>query len=343
MDRIEFVTGLLVLLTCACGTEAREAPLLQRVELVEEHMGTSFRVVVFAAREADGWQAASAALDRVRALDERLSDYAPESELSRLSASAGSGASVPCSDDLWNVLLAGQAVAEATGGAFDVTAGPLVRQWRRGARQHELPDPEDLERAMASVGWTLLRLEPEARTAQLLAPDMRLDLGGIAKGYALDEAVAVLEAAGIESALVDGGGDIALLGHPPGEPGWSLALQSPFEDEPPLACLLAGGAVATSGPAYRGSDIDGVRYSHLIDPRTGEALTRSATVSVRAPDAMTADAVASAISVLGAQEGLAWVETLPGVEACVWEGGKGDGEPCLSSGFPRTMIAPTAR
>lgn len=348
MERIGFVTVLAALLACACGVgadrdESSGAVALERVEVSGDHMGTRFRVVVYAPDAASGREAASGALDRVRALDARLSDYDPESELSRLSRTAGSGEAFRCSEDLWRVLVAAQRFAEATGGAFDATAGPLVRQWRRAARQGEVPESGDLARARSAVGWRSLRLEPEARSALLVKPGMRLDLGGIAKGFALDEALAVLSAAGIERALVDGGGDVALLGSPPDGGGWTLALQDPRAGAAPLACQLSGGALATSGPAYRASEIDGVRYSHLIDPRTGQALTRAITVSVRAPDGMTADAVASAVSVLGAEAGLTWVETLPSVEACVWEAGKADGEPCLSSGFPRTMLPPAAR
>ena len=138
MGRIGFVTALAALLAPlagGCGGGGPAGPPLERVELVEAHMGTEFRVVVYADHPALGLAAASHALDRVRALDDALSDYDPESELSRLSATAGSGRAVPCSDDLWRVLVAAQGFAEATDGAFDVTVGAVVRQWRRAARQ----------------------------------------------------------------------------------------------------------------------------------------------------------------------------------------------------------------
>lgn len=293
-------------------------------------MGTRFRVVVVHRDPERGRAAARAALDRVAELDERLSDYRPESELSRLSRASG-GAPVPCSPDLWRVLALAAQVAERTGGAFDVTVGPVVRLWRRAGRRGELPGEEELEEARRRTGPDLLQLDPAHRTARGRVPGMRLDLGGIAKGDALDQALEVLRSHGAAAGLVDGGGDVAVFGAPPEAPGWTIAVEGLG---PGAHVVLRGGALASSGDAYRAVEIAGVRHSHLIDPRTGRALLGSRAAGVLARDAALADGLASALCVLGVEPGLALLEALTGVEGWIQEEGIRGGEPCLSSGFP---------
>lgn len=295
-------------------------------------MGTTFRVVLYARDEARADRAAEAALARIEALDGRLSDYDPESELSRLSRGEP-GTPRPVSADLFTVLATAREVSARTGGAFDVTVGPLVRPWRRAARRGELPDPERLERARASVGWRWVELDEATRTVRLAEPGMRLDLGGIAKGYALDEALAVLREHGVARALVDGGGDVAASAPPPGRDGWSLGLD--VGGGPAGTVRLRDAACATSGDVHRSVEIDGVRYSHVVDPRTGLGVTHGRAATVIAPGGATADAWASALCVLSPERGLALVEALPGVEARVWQ--KGGARTCDSSGFAERM------
>jgi thiamine biosynthesis lipoprotein len=209
-------------------------------------------------------------------------------------------------------------LAERSDGAFDVTVGPVVRLWRRARRRHELPDPDRLAKALELVGCQKLRLDPKARTAQLMKPGMLLDLGGIAKGYAADEALATLKRYGIESALVAGGGDIAVGSAPPGKAGWRIAIASL---EPPGIAnpkskiqnlLLRDAAVSTSGDAEQHVEIGGVRYSHIVDPKTGMALTGRSSVTIVAPNCTTSDGLATAVSVLGPERGLELVKDTPG-------------------------------
>lgn len=302
-----------VLLACACA-----GPALERREYERPAMGTSFRIVLFARDGARADAAAEAAFARIEQLEETLSDWSPSSELSRLSRSSlpvrGPAGPVPVGADLFAVLAEAQRMAERTEGAFDVTVGPYVRLWRRSFRQLELPQAERLDRAASSVGRQHLRLDPRARSAELLAADMRLDLGGIAKGYAVDQALRVLEDAGVARALVDGGGDVAAGEPPPGRAGWRVALRT-GAPAAATAIELARGAAASSGDAFRFATIDGVRYSHIVDPRSGWALRTPIAATVLAADGMTADALASALCVLGPEAGLALVETLSGVEA----------------------------
>ena len=268
-----------------------------------------------------------------------MSDYRAESELMQLSRHAATGEWVPVSEDLGRVLVAAQAVSASSGGAFDVTVGPLVRLWRRARRQERAPTPEAIEEALCAVGYRKLELAQGGREVRLEAPGMRLDLGGIAKGYALDEALESLRAEGIEAALVDGGGDVRVGAAPPGRPAWRVRVDSPDE---PLWLELVDSAVATSGDAYRFVELEGVRYSHIIDPRSGRALAQQATVSVIAQDGMTADALASAASVLGPREALAWLRAERGVQArWIWLE-NGALRSCETPGLTRKMAAAPA-
>lgn len=274
---------------------------LQRFAFEEPHMGTPFRIVLYASDSTTAQQAATAAFARVAVLNQALSNYIPDSELMQLAATAGSGSAVPVSDDLWIVLEAAQHFADETNGAFDVTVGPLAKLWRKAFRRNTMPETDALAKAKSRVGYRHMALDAEHQTVALHMADMVLDLGGIAKGYAVDEALAVLKSLGITSVLVDGGGDIALGDAPPGAQGWRISIAAlnangTLEEE---EHLLANRTVATSGDTYRFLQVGHTRYSHLIDPHSGLGVTHQALVTVVAPSGMEADALASAISVMG--------------------------------------------
>ena len=153
-----------------------------------------------------------------------MSDYDPESELRRLCDTAGERKAVHVSPELWKVLEHAQQVSRQSGGTFDVTVGPVVRLWRRARRQKELPSPQALRQARELVGYQFVRLDAGRQTVELLKKGMRIDLGGIAKGYAMDEALAVLQRHGITRALVEAGGDMRLGDPPPGRAGWRVGI-----------------------------------------------------------------------------------------------------------------------
>ncbi|MEX0714416.1 MAG: FAD:protein FMN transferase [Pirellulales bacterium] len=326
-----------------CGAAAVE-PALDRYEFQEVHMGAPIKIVLYAADEAFANAAAAKAFERIGHLDKLLSDYDPDSELSRLSRTAGLGQEVEVGRELWFVLSRAQKLAEATGGAFDVTVGPYVRLWRRARRQSELPDPARLAQARQAVGYRNLKLDPGRRTARLLAPGMRLDLGGIAMGYAADEALEVLAGHGVSRALIDASGDIVAGEAPPGRDGWSIAVAALGKpDSPPSRyVLLRHAAVTTSGDAFQFVEIDGVRYSHIVDPRTGLGLTESMSVTVVAADCMTADSLATAVCVLGPEKGLALIEDTAGAAGLLVRRVGDRVETAESSGFDRFEIGPMA-
>jgi thiamine biosynthesis lipoprotein len=289
-----------------------------RFQFSQTEMAVPVEVVLYAPTQALATRAAQAAFDRIAALNRVFSDYDTQSELMRLAATSGEGATVPVSDDLWCVLARAQQISQASRGAFDITVGPVVRLWRRSRRQKELPPSGQLREALSHVGYEKIRLIPEGRKVELTAKGMRLDLGGIAKGYALAAALEVIRQQGIRAAMVHAGGDSALGDPPPGRTGWRIGVGMLKSDAPPLEYLsLANTSVASSGDMWQYVEIAGCRYSHIVDPHTGVGLTGRSNVTVVAADGATADALATAVSVLGPQRGLALIDATPGAAALV--------------------------
>jgi thiamine biosynthesis lipoprotein len=280
-------------------------PRLTRFTFTEPHMGTRFKIVLYAADEATANRASQAAFTRIAALDGIMSDYKSTSELMQLCDKAG-GPPVKVSEELFFVLERGQEVSRLSDGAFDVTVGPVVRLWRRARKSHQLPDSGELAKALSLVGYKNIRLDAKGRTAQLLKKGMRLDLGGIAKGYSADEAIKTLKQHGITSALVAAGGDIAVSASPPGTDGWTIGI-APLEDpnsKPSRYLVLHDAAVSTSGDAEQYVEIDGKRYSHIVDPKTGIGLLGQHSVTVVAHQGITSDSLTKVVSVLGPKRGL---------------------------------------
>ena len=285
---------------------------LERFERTEAHMGTAARIVLYAVDKEQADRAFQAAFARIRQLDSALSDYKPDSELNRL-CREGWRKPVRVSSDLFRALDAAQALARETGGAFDITAGPVIRLWRDARRKGERPEAGQWDAARALTGYHKLTLVPASRSATLQLPGMHLDLGGIAKGYAADEALLVLRRHGIRRALVAVGGDIVLGDPQKGEAGWRVGIEHSGAPGFSKVLRVANCAVSTSGDAEQFLDSSGVRYSHIVDPRTGIALRNQSAVTVVAPDGITADSLATAISVLGMPRGKALAQSRKGV------------------------------
>ena len=296
--RLVFSLGLFFI---ALGQALGQA---ERHEFSRPLMGMTFRIVVYAEAKPLAKRASDAAFDRVAVLNKIMSDYDPSSELSKLSDLAGSGKAARISDDLYRVLDAGQALATNSVGAFDVTAGAATQLWRRARRLKRMPPEYVIENARKASGYRALKLDEDAKTAELTKPGVRLDLGGIAKGFALDEALKVLREHGLRQVLVSAGGDIAAGDAPPLKPGWKIALLGLKENAAAEFIWVSNGAVATSGDLFQVLELDGKRHSHIVDPRTARAITEQRLLHVLAPTAMQADSLATAISVLGHNDGM---------------------------------------
>jgi FAD:protein FMN transferase len=299
----------------ASGSRDLSAPLT-RFQQTQVHMGMSFGVVLYAPNATVANQALQEAFARIEALNAIFSDYDPASEVSRLCDRAPTEQPVPVSRELAEVLAAAHQLSRQTDGAFDVTVGPLTKLWRRARRNYQLPDPERLQQEQAAVGFDKMTVDPEARTVQLHVPRMRLDFGGIVPGYAADEALKVLARHGCTRALINASGDLTLGDPPPGETGWKIDI-APLEPKgkPSRTIRLANAAVSTSGDAFQFVEIDGRRYSHIVDPRTGYGLTRRSSVTVIAPNGLLADSLATAVSILGPERGLELIEKRQGTAA----------------------------
>ncbi len=314
---------------------------LHPYEAVEPHMGTLFRIKLYAADQGQAQQAFRAAFARISELDDILSDYKPDSELNRLSRNAFHHP-VHASDDLFRVIRASQRLSEETGGAFDLTIGPLTHLWREARKNKRIPDSASLEEAKAKCGFRKMHLDYPHHTVELDREGMQLDAGGIAKGDAADQALLILGRCGIQSALVAASGDLAFSDPPPGEAGWKIGVDSLDNVQAPFTriLLLANGAVSTSGPEEQHFDAGGVRYSHIIDPNTGLGLTHEITVTVAASRGIDADSMATAVSVLGAARGLAFIEKQPDAAAIIVTSESGRLDQAESARFRKLQGAP---
>jgi len=332
--------GILWLFAAGTGVLAFAEPL-KRFQFSQVEMAVPIKLVFYATDDQSANGAAKAVFDRFRQLNRILSDYDPDSELNRLCRSAGTGAAIPVSEELWTVLTVAQQIAQQSEGAFDVTVGPVVRLWRRARRQKELPPPSLLADARQLVGFRLLELVSDRRAVILLKPGMRLDLGGIAKGFAIDEGLLVLRRHRIGRAMIYAGGDIGLGDPPPDRPGWTVGVGLLDADGPPTHTLcLSNCCVATSGDMWQFVVIDGIRYSHIVDPRTGLGLTDRCSVTVVGPEGIRADALATAVAVLGPEKGLKLIDAIPATAALVIRSSAGVVQTSRSSHWKTLRTAP---
>lgn len=301
---------LLILLSPACSQSSRSS---QRFEYEEPHMGTVFRFQIYASDQATADRAAAAGFARVKQLNSILSDYQNDSELMKVCQKSGQGP-VSISPELYEVLRESLVWSKRSEGAFDVSIGPLVQLWRRARRTRELPKPEAIDRARALVDYRAIQLDHANRLLTLAKPNMRLDLGGIAKGFVADEVQKVLKQHGIESACVAAGGDVCVSKRPPGSEGWVIAL-APLQktDAVNTKIILENQAVSTAGDLEQFVEIGGVRYSHIVDPKTGMGLVGRMSCTVVASRGTDSDGADTAICLMGHEKGIAMIDQLTGM------------------------------
>lgn len=265
-------------------------------------MGMPVRIVLYAPHDTTARRAGRTAFRLMEDLENVLSSYDSSSELNRLPERAVH-TPVRVSEPLFTVLQYAQRLAQDSNGAFDVTAGPYFTLWDTARKRGELPDSAALQRASTRVGWQKIRLNESRRTVQLTADRMQLNLGGIAKGYILDRALDTLSSRGVSRALIEAGGDLVVSGPPPDQAGWEVRLPAAAAGDSSRTVCLTHAAVSTSGDTYQYVEIDGTRYSHVVNPQTGLGLTHHLLVTIIAEDGMTADGLATTVSVLGPEDG----------------------------------------
>ena len=277
----------------------------QRFEYVDPEMGVDFHLKFFAKDRPAAERIARKTYARVEQLNAIFSDYHPASELNRLCQKTH-GHPVKVSRDLFEILQRAQILARETDGAFDITAGPMIRLWRTARKQQKLPTPEALAAVKPRVGFEKIKLNARNRTVTLLAPEMQLDLGGIAKGYAVDEAMKILKANCIRRAFVAASGDMLTSAPPIDREGWRVLVRNvdQFGNLYLRTVHLKHQALSTSGDTEQFVEFNGRRYSHIVDPRTSHGLTHRIQVTVISDASTKSDSHATAISVLGIERGL---------------------------------------
>lgn len=252
-------------------------------------------------------------------LEQIFSRYLPESEISRINREAGLHP-VKLSDEMMEVLSRAEEISRLTEGAFDISVGPLMKIWgffpeRRG----QIPSAEKLDNVMARIGWQAIELDRSDRRVHFLKSGVEIDLGALAKGYIVDRLTALLIEEEIENGLINAGGDIYCLGEYPGGRSWRIGLEHPRDEDEILTVLeLKNRAIATSGD-YRNYFIRSrSRYSHIIDPRTGRpSQSKVVEVSIMAPDCLTADGLATAMFVMGADKGINLLKNIEEVDGVI--------------------------
>ena len=271
-------------------TEKQER--LTRFTLVEYHMGIDARLVVYAPSEEIAKRACEAAFERIAKLDQAMSDYRPTSELMQFCAKP-KGTRVKLSADLFRVLERSQAISRQTGGRFDCTVGPLVQVWRKARKSKALPSQAEIKAAKALVSYRYLHLDRKAQMGWLDKDGMKLDLGGIAKGYAGDEALRSLQQNGIKAALIEMGGDLVLGDAPPEKAGWEVEVPNGKK-----TVFLRNCAISSSGDTEQFVELGGKRYSHVVDTRTGYGLTDRVQATIIARDGFTTDPLSTALTLM---------------------------------------------
>ncbi len=283
-------------------------------EDVQDIMGTRVHAEIWEQDPARGERLLAMVMAEMRRIEAAFSPYLESSELSLLNRQAPGGW-VEISSELFDLLEKSRSVSELTGGAFDVTYASVGRYY--DYRAGERPPDELLKQALEAIDYRYVELDPEHRRARYARPEVYVDLGGIAKGHAVDRAIELLLDAGVAQASVSAGGDSRILGDRRGEP-WNVGVRDPRREGVMAVMLpLLDTAVSTSGDYERYFEADGVRYHHILDPATGDSARNTWSVTVLGAEATLTDALSTSVFVLGPEKGIALIDTLPGIDAIV--------------------------
>lgn len=316
-DRLKnstFLTFLIIALTCVAA-EGQAFP--ERFAFERYMMGTSVEVIVWGPDRDASEKAVERAYAEFERIEKKLSVRRRDSEITQINRSAGSKP-VKVDDEIYLLIRESKRFSEMSGGAFDISVQGLGDIWDFDRPGFQAPGPDRAEKGLKRVDYRKIRLNEGDSTVFLEEGGMEISLGGIAKGYAVDRAVGILQESGIKGGIVSAGGDLLAFGRKGNGQVWNVGVRNPRDHKKNICVLpVSNLAVATSGDYERYRMIDGKRVHHIIDPRTGYPSTGCMSATVVAKGAMTADALATAVFVLGPEAGLALLEELPGVEGIV--------------------------
>ena len=274
-----------------------------KVERSTMAMGTVLTVTLAGMDQDAADRTINAVFEEIDRIENLLSTWKPESDLSRLNREAASGWYVT-DEETFELLNKSVEYARLSDGAFDITAGPIIRLWGFHTRSDQrVPSPDEIAETMTVVGYSLLELDEDKKAVRFSREGMELDVSGVAKGYAVDKAVITLRGMDIRNALINLGGNVFAMGSPPGRERWRIAVRDPRSDKDDVGRLLVTDqGVASSGQYVRYIEIKSRRYGHIIDPRTGKPVEGVRGTTIIAPDAVTADILSTATFVMGREK-----------------------------------------
>jgi FAD:protein FMN transferase len=287
----------------------------------EPKMGSPFTISIYAKDSVVAAAGANAAFKKADELTNILSDYIDSSEINKLSASAGHGRYIKVSGPLFDILQRSMEAAALSDGAYDISIGPVVKLWRTARKTKIFPDKDSIRSALSKTGYRFIHLNPSNRSVLLEKEGMKLDVGGLGKGFVAAAALKVLNEYGFDCAMVNAGGKIITGKAPPGKEGWLIGINAPEQKVEILQQLLSlhETSVATSGDIYQYVELQGKKYSHIVNPKTGIGLTKSRNVTAIAKDATTADWLATACSVLSIKKSFRLIKKIPGAALLITE------------------------
>jgi thiamine biosynthesis lipoprotein len=288
-------------------------------------MGTTVEIFLYAEPPDRAASLFEVAFQEISRVEEALSTYRTTSEISRIN-SAAAFKRVVTDPEVFGLIARALEYSRRTGGAFDVTVGPLVKTWGFFRGDGHYPSVAALSEARAKVGWRNVAVDSTKRSIRFLTPGLELDMGGIGKGFALDCAARILRRNGVDRALLGAGQSSYLaIGAPPDSKGWPIAVPDPRDPASALSTVrLRDQSLSTSGSDQQYFEMDGRQYSHIIDPRTGQPVTAMVQVTVIAPTATDSDALSTALFVLGRERAPAVIEGMEGTAALLVAGDRGE-------------------
>ena len=308
-------------------------------------MGSPFIIMAYTDDSLKLSAAIQKAYQQVDTLNQIFSDYSTTSEISLLCKNAKKGEWYTVSAELFKILDLSLKAAKVSKGAYDVTVGNVVKLWRKARKEHQYPNQQALNIALSKTGWRHIDLQKsdDSKTGKIRfhTEGVELDFGGIVKGYAAQKTIDILRAEGFSICLADAGGDLAMGENPPNTEGWSVGISLPQSDNQLLSkfLYLKNQVVATSGDMYNYLEINGKRYSHIVNPKTGVGLTHQRNVTIIAPDGALADWLATACSVLSIKKALRLVKQYRGADLLILENNKGKIKMYQSPDFSRYFFA----